>query len=86
MNQFAKKVRAILEKAGKIDSETGEALLSKSQEEKRPLTEIVVKDGVISEKELLCLIGKAANIPPLFVLSSSFRSRGAPSTNAAFPG
>ena len=65
MNQFAKKVRAILEKANKVDSETGEALLGKSQEEQRPLTEIVVKEGVISEMELLCLIGKAANIPPI---------------------
>ena len=65
MNQFAKKVRAILEKANKVDSARGESLLAKAQQDRRPLTEVVVKEGVISEKELLCLIGKAANIAPI---------------------
>ena len=65
MIQFAKKVRAILEKAGKLDAETADALLAEAQSEKRPLTEIVTKKGLVSEHELLYLIARAANIPPI---------------------
>jgi type IV pilus assembly protein PilB len=65
MIQFAKKVRAILEKAGTIDAETGEALLAEAQSEKRPLTELVVNKGLASEHDLLCLIAQSANIPPI---------------------
>ena len=65
MIQFAKKGRGILEKTGKVDSELGAALLKKSHEEKRPITEVVVNSGLVSEAELLSLIAKAANIPPI---------------------
>jgi type IV pilus assembly protein PilB len=65
MSQFAKKVRGILEKAGKLDVPTGDTLLAEATAQKRPFTEILVKKGVATEHELLALIAKAANIPPI---------------------
>jgi type IV pilus assembly protein PilB len=65
MTQFAKKVRAILEKAGKLDAQKGDALLQKAQTENRPFTEILVKEGVATEEELLAHIARAANIAPI---------------------
>ena len=65
MTQFAKKLRGILEKAGKLDGPTGDTLLAESQAQKRPFTEVLVKKGVASEAELVALIAKAANIPPI---------------------
>ncbi len=65
MIQFAKKIRAILEKAGKLDAETGEALHAEATRDKRPLTELVVKKGLVTEHEMLALIARAANVPPI---------------------
>ncbi len=65
MTQFAKKLRGILEKAGKLDTATGDALLAEAQSQKRPFTEVLVKKGVATEHELIALIAKAANIPPI---------------------
>jgi len=65
MIQFAKKVRAILEKAGKLKPEQGEQLVAEAQQHKRPITEVAVKNGIVDAAELLALIGRAANIPPI---------------------
>ncbi len=65
MSQFAKKLRGILEKAGKLDGPTGDTLLAEAQAQKRPFTEVLVKKGVATEQELVALIAKAANIPPI---------------------
>ncbi|MBK8976507.1 MAG: Flp pilus assembly complex ATPase component TadA [Planctomycetes bacterium] len=65
MIQFARKLRGILEKAGKLDAETGEKLQLESRKERRPLSEIVVKRGVVTEGELLALVAAAANVPPI---------------------
>jgi type IV pilus assembly protein PilB len=65
MSQFAKKLRAILEKAGKLEDGAGDTLLAEAQAQKRPFTEILVKKGVATEPELVALIAKAANIPPI---------------------
>ncbi len=65
MNQFGKKLRGILEKVGKLDAATGEALLAEAASQKRPFTEILVKKGISTEQELIALISKAANIPPI---------------------
>jgi type IV pilus assembly protein PilB len=65
MTQFAKKLRGILEKAGKFDGPTGDALLAEALAQKRPFTEVLVKKGLATEPELLALIARAANIPPI---------------------
>ena len=65
MTQFAKKLRGILEKAGKLDTAAGDTLLAEAQSQKRPFTEVLVKKGVATEQELVALIAKAANIPPI---------------------
>ncbi len=65
MTQFAKKFRIILEKAGKITAEQGEALLADALQQKRPVTEVAVKNGIVEMPEMLALIGRAANIAPI---------------------
>ncbi len=65
MSQFAKKIKAILVKAGKVETETIDSLLTEAQAEKRPFTEVVVKKGICTEQELIALISKAANVPPI---------------------
>ncbi len=65
MTQFAKKLRGILEKAGRLDGPAGEALMAESISQKRPFTEVLVKKGIATEQELIALIAKAANIPPI---------------------
>jgi len=65
MTQFAKKLRGILEKAGKIDGAGAEAILAEATAQKRPFTEVLVKKGIATESELLALIARAANVPPI---------------------
>jgi type IV pilus assembly protein PilB len=65
MTQFAKKLKAILVKAGKLSAEDSDRLLTESQADRRPFTELVVKKGVVTEHELFALISQAANIPPI---------------------
>ena len=65
MSQFGKKLRAILEKAGKLEDGRGDMLLAEAQATKRPFTEVLVKEGVSTEQELVALIAKSANIPPI---------------------
>jgi len=65
MSQFAKKLRGILEKSGKLDGPTGETLLAEALAQKRPFTEVLVKKGVATEQELVALIAKAANVAPI---------------------
>ncbi|MHC5066680.1 MAG: GspE/PulE/PilB domain-containing protein, partial [Planctomycetota bacterium] len=65
MIQFARKLKGIIEKAGMVDAATADALLLEAQRERRPLTEVIVKKGLASENDLLALVGKAANTPPI---------------------
>jgi type IV pilus assembly protein PilB len=65
MSQFAKKLRGILEKAGRFDAATGETLLAESIAQKRPFTEVLVQRGIATERELLAVIARAANVPPI---------------------
>ncbi len=65
MIQFARKLRAVLEKAGKLDAETGQKLMEEARTERRPFSEVLIKKSVVTEGELLALIGTAANIPPI---------------------
>jgi type IV pilus assembly protein PilB len=63
MSQFAKKLRAILLKAGKFDEPALDELQKDARSQDRPLTEVLVRKGGISEGELLSLISRAANTP-----------------------
>ncbi|MHC4079344.1 MAG: GspE/PulE/PilB domain-containing protein, partial [Planctomycetota bacterium] len=65
MIQFAKKLKNILVKAGKLESEQANELIAAAQEENRSFTDLLVQNSVISQSDLLALIGKAANIPPV---------------------
>ncbi len=65
MIQFARKVCGILVKAGKLDGEKGDALIAQAQKEKASITSLLSKQKIIDDRELLSLIGEAANIPPI---------------------
>ncbi|MDP6930711.1 MAG: ATPase, T2SS/T4P/T4SS family [Planctomycetota bacterium] len=65
MTQFTKKLRAILEKAGKIGPEQATECITIAENEGRPLTEVVVRQGIATEDELVALIASEANLPPV---------------------
>lgn len=65
MSQFAKKLRGILVAAGKVEEDVVDSVFSEAQRDQRPITETLVKKGLVAENELLALIGKAANIAPI---------------------
>jgi len=65
MIQFAKKLKNILVKAGKLESDQANELIAAAQKEEKSFTQLLVQNGVIGEPELLSLIGKAANVPPV---------------------
>ncbi len=65
MIQFTRKLRAILERAGKLTQEQGDEVVTEARTEKRPLSEIVVKRKIVTEGELLALIAAASNYPPI---------------------
>lgn len=65
MIQLAKKLKSILEKAGKLKPEDGEAMLAEAQKERRPLSELLVKKGVVTEGEILAHLSRAANLPAI---------------------
>lgn len=65
MSQLAKKLRALLEKAGKLEPDTADELLAEAQKQGRPFTEILTKKGVATEAELIAMIARAANVPPV---------------------
>ena len=65
MIQFAKKVKGILVKAGRLEEGQATELLDEAIKTKTSFTEILVKKDVVSESELLSHIGRAANIPPV---------------------
>ncbi len=65
MIQFAKKVRGILVKAGRLEEQEAGTLLDEAIKTKTSFTEVLVKKGVLTESELLVHVGRAANIPPI---------------------
>ncbi len=65
MASLDKKLGSILVKEKKVDVEDMSRLLKKSNSEKTPLSEIIVKDGVLTSNELLGLIAAHANLPPV---------------------
>ncbi len=65
MASFDKKLGALLVKAKKLDKEDAERLLGMAARERKPLSEIVVQEGVIDRGELLSTIARAANVAPI---------------------
>ena len=65
MIQYDRKLRAILQKSGLVDEERAAALVEKARADDRSLTEIIIRDEVATESQLLALVARAANIPPI---------------------
>lgn len=62
---FDKKLGSILVKAERITKDDLESLLTKVAQQKTHLSDVLVKDKVIPEDELLGLISSEANVPPV---------------------
>ncbi|MGE0143859.1 MAG: GspE/PulE family protein [Planctomycetota bacterium] len=67
MSQFARKLRLIFERAGKLDSERADALITQARQERRPFSEILIKSGVVTEGEYLSLVATAGGLPPISI-------------------
>ncbi len=65
MSQFDRKLRAILQKAGLIDEEVSAELVEQAKSDGKSLTELVIKGNIATESQLLSLISRSANIPPI---------------------
>ncbi len=65
MSQLAKKLKQLLEKAGKVEVEVADEALAEAKSQGRPFTEILVKKGIASASELTGMLARAANIPPI---------------------
>ena len=63
--QLDKKLRVILEKSGKISADDGAALLQEAQQAKCSLTSVVAKKGLCSQDEIMSLLARVANVPPI---------------------
>ena len=53
MNQFAKKLKGILVKAGKLENEKADELIAEARDKETSLSEVVVKNGIVSEAEAM---------------------------------
>lgn len=65
MSQLSKKLKVLLEKAGKIEPAQAETLLNEALSANRPFTELLVQKAGLSEHAILAVIARAANIPPI---------------------
>ena len=63
--QFARKLKTILERAGKLEAEEAKALLQASRTEDKSFAELVVQKGHCTESELLAIVSEAAGVPPI---------------------
>jgi type IV pilus assembly protein PilB len=65
MSKFDKRLTKLLSKYGLFkDEETG-ALLERCAGEKKTLSEIVIEDGIVKEKDLISAVSLETNLPPI---------------------
>ncbi len=65
MASFDKKLGALLVKAKKISKEDAERLLGTAARERVRVSELVVKEGILSKEDLLGTIAQCANVAPV---------------------
>jgi type IV pilus assembly protein PilB len=62
---FDRRIRAILERSGKLDEEQLEQLQKISERDNAPIAQVVTEKGFLSEREYLSVICRASNLPPV---------------------
>jgi type IV pilus assembly protein PilB len=62
---FDRRIRALLERSGKLKSEQLEQAAELAARERAPLAHVVTEKNMISEREFAGLLAREANLPPL---------------------
>jgi len=65
MSTFHRKLRQILLKGGAVEEGALDAAITQSQSESRPVTELLIKQGLAKPKDLLGLIAREIGLTPL---------------------
>jgi type IV pilus assembly protein PilB len=65
MNKFDKRLTRLLSKHGLCKEEDANALLERCIGEKKAMSELLVEDGIINEKDLIAAVSNEANLPPI---------------------
>jgi type IV pilus assembly protein PilB len=65
MSTFHRKLRQILLKGGAVEEAALDASITQAEQESRPLTELLIKQGLAKPKELLGLIAREIGLTPL---------------------
>jgi type IV pilus assembly protein PilB len=65
MSTFHRKLRQILLKGGAVEEAALDAAITQSQAESRPVTELLIKQGLAKPKDLLGLIAREIGLTPL---------------------
>jgi type IV pilus assembly protein PilB len=65
VDQFDRRIRAMLERSGKVPADRLEAALETAAKEKVPLAQVVTEKNLVGEREFAGLLAREANLPPL---------------------
>ena len=65
MALFEKKLTSVLIKRGMLETEQAGELIERCTAEKKPLSEILIQDGIIEELQLVDAVAAEANLPPI---------------------
>jgi len=65
MSKFDKRLTKLLSKHGLFKDEDAGALLERCAGEEKTLSEIVIEDGIVKEKDLISAVSLETNLPPI---------------------
>lgn len=65
MTQYARKLKTLLERAGKLKPEEADAVLAEAQSQNRSFSDLLVKKNLVAEADIVRIVGIAANLPPI---------------------
>ena len=65
MAKFDKRLKGILTKAGLVEGEKVDAALEEAASQEKPLSQVLVEQELVSERDLIGSVAKEMNIPPI---------------------
>lgn len=65
MTQYARKLKTLLERAGKLKPEEADAVLAEAQSQNRSFSDLLVKKNLVAEADIVRIVGIAANLSPI---------------------
>ena len=65
IDQFDRRIRALLERSGKLKPERLEEAVEAAAKDKTPLAQIATEKGFVTEKEFAGMLAREANLPPI---------------------